>query len=232
MQTAHLAPVVNVGGFVGHRKSCSVPLRPLGRTVGGLHWLSHTRKLTRSLTITQNCRHRVPSPRKRSQLAGLPNLAESLRTYYTDTDIDHFDSSVWQQLLQQDVLDILPCDVNLDPRGAGSQDELSILGWLATLPESSLSEVWSRSAKLTSHSVEIASRRPLADTVGPNQLAKQCSVFCTVVGSEALDFEDHSLSLADTYIIATLCHQVNVHDQDAFHWLLLRPCVAAACVQL
>ena len=91
------------------------------------------------------------------------------------------------------------------------QNKLSILR-LASLPENSLSKVFLRSAILAG-SLEIASRRPVADTVVPNQLAELCSVFCCLLATEVLFEAD--LSPTDMYIIATLCHQVSVHDQGA-----------------
>lgn len=108
--------------------------------------------------------------------------------------------SVWQQVLHQDVLDILPCDVHLHPCGVASQSELMLLELARS--ENGLSKLWSASA-VRAKQLRRQSYPPLVAVSGPNHLAEQCSYFCGMLSREQYGDEN-------VYVVAALCHQVRI----------------------
>lgn len=127
--------------------------------------------------------------------------------YESDLDADHFDRSSCQHLLHQDVLDILPNGVNLDPRA--SEGELDVLK-LRTAGNL-LSLLWSYSALPTKISFNLARARPVSANTSSNQLAEQCSMFCFLLATRKIE----GYGKFGSYIIITLCHQVSAYSREA-----------------
>ena len=142
----------------------------------------------------------------RSQRADFSDPAESFRLYHSDLDLDHVDRSS-DSLLHQDVLDILPDDVRLDPRGSRGQLDILKLSTAGSL----LSEVWSCSPIPNTLSSRLAGERLPAANATSNQLAKRCASFCLLLSTQHID----TYGNVDLYIIAALCHQVSVYSQEA-----------------
>lgn len=143
-------------------------------------------------------RQRTCRWRSRSQAAGRSAPAEFLRRYHNDLDIDQFEA----RPLHQDVLDILPQKVHLDPRGA--QSELDV--FKLTSAGNRLSEVWSLSAISTKPSFSLFRAQPLCANAGSNQLALQCSLFCILMATR----QTERYGKFDLYVLIVLSHQVSV----------------------
>ena len=109
--------------------------------------------------------------------------------------------SLWQQVLHKDVLDILPCDVHLNPRGIAPQSDDMLLKLARS--ENGLSRAWSASAVQAKTSLEHSFFSSRAANSNLDQLAQQCAAFCS-----SLSFENHQAE--NLYVIAALCHQVNI----------------------
>ena len=195
MQIALLStPGRNSGGVVRGGKLVAVPHARPARWVACSRSGSSTHKQT-SVWI---CRQITRNSRLRLRAAGFSDPAESLRRYQ-DLDIDHFDRSS-NSLLHQDVLDILPHDVHLDPRGLQSELDVHKL----TNAGNRLSEVWSRSAIPSKLSSSLAQARPLAANASSNRLALQCAMFCFLLATR----QTERYGKFDVYVITVLCHQV------------------------
>ena len=104
------------------------------------------------------------------------------------------------QDLHQDVRDLLPCDVNLDPHETNSQRHLDVFKLASS--EGHLSQVWSESAKL----LTTLTRRSVGPFAAQNQLTLQCALFCRMLSG----FRGDRYNLFTLYVVATLCHQAGV----------------------
>ena len=128
-------------------------------------------------------------------------LGEHFRMTYPDVDIDHCDSLQYLHL-HQDVLDILPREGLLDPRGR----ELHTLFVKLTDSNNGMSAIWLESEDVARRMLRwprrAALRHPASD-IAANQLAECCAVFC-----KKLSDTNNSYTSSDKYVITSLCHQV------------------------
>ena len=139
--------------------------------------------------------HKVRRSRH-TQATALSVPTESFRTNYPELDIDQCDSLRDLQL-SQEVLDLLPRGLILDPRATGPCAGLDTLK--LTELNNALSAIWSVSARRRPTPLATAIRhQPLAQAA--NQLAEQCAVFCERV--------ETMYSATDVYVLNCLCHQV------------------------
>ena len=142
-------------------------------------------------------RSRLPSSCNRVRASGLSDPLVTFRTNYPDLNINHCDSLRNLQL-SQDVLDIIPSDVVLDPRRTGPEAGLDTVKFAQS--KSVLANTWLQSAKAAKS--RLAARpipfRRQASNEAANQQAEQCAAFA------------EASSGPDAYVLKCLCHQVIV----------------------
>ena len=142
-------------------------------------------------------RSRLPPQCNIVRASGLSDPLATFRTTYPDLNINHCDSLRNLQL-SQNVLDILPPDVVLDPRGTGPRTGLDTGKFAGS--NSHLAALWLQSGKAARSRLALLPgvfRHGLSNQAA-NQQAEQSAIFA------------EACSGPDGFVLKCLCHQVIV----------------------
>ena len=152
------------------------------------------------------CRSRLPLHCGRVQASGLSDPLLAFRTNYPGLNTKHCDSLRNLQL-SPDVIDILPSNVVLDPRGAGPRTGLDRVKSMES--DNSLALLWSQSEEIARKSnctwLPPGFWHQPSNLAG-NQLTATAALFCDKLTER---------SGADQYVPNCLCHQVSQPNQSS-----------------